>query len=519
MDFIFECFYTDTLDKISRNGLQDRSSRRDVLDHLNAIIGGCSDGQNMHTEEVARIAVLSAVRYHREQKDANGDVCLMGKYHNILYIALRTCWDWGVRDSAVVVVLLEEIYACEKTFERIFLGALFGPNAPHFIAGWRSDFRDQDENTRAMVYFLHHATSLDMTLPCWIARYEQERMVKFIDIPIESCGRSSPLRVALQASAPDLLLILLRYGANPNPPDGGSSAVLALLDKLTENGRNYVYQNVSCLQILLRNIPMIELPYKEYDREPIIYSTRREMFFERYGRLLIDKIIPKEQVYGVMSLRHLCRCRIRDLLRHNGQLPDGIDTLRLPRRLQRYIDLMEEIEGPDKDKDNDDDDDFPTTSRASQKKKVTKKGTTLESAKILKPIEEEDRPITSLAATTARMEPTPVVVVTEPVATTEASDAVNVTNTSTELSTTTTAITDTTTTTTTTLEEQEQQLDQQLQTISISESKEEEDVVVSISEVKEGDAVEMPAPSTSPDAEDEDNDATPVVIFDKPFSL
>lgn len=35
------------------------------------------------------------------------------------------------------------IYECEKTYERIFLGALFGPHAPHFIAGWRSDFQDQ----------------------------------------------------------------------------------------------------------------------------------------------------------------------------------------------------------------------------------------------------------------------------------------------------------------------------------------------------------------------------------------
>ena len=31
-------------------------------------------GQDMHTEEVARIAVLAAVRYHREKKDKNGDV-------------------------------------------------------------------------------------------------------------------------------------------------------------------------------------------------------------------------------------------------------------------------------------------------------------------------------------------------------------------------------------------------------------------------------------------------------------
>lgn len=36
-----------------------------------------------------------------------------------------------------------EIYQCEQTFERIFLGCLFGSNAPYFIAGWRSDFVDQ----------------------------------------------------------------------------------------------------------------------------------------------------------------------------------------------------------------------------------------------------------------------------------------------------------------------------------------------------------------------------------------
>lgn len=38
---------------------------------------------------------------------------------------------------------VEEIFECEHTFERIFLGAIFGPNAPFFIAGWRSDFSDQ----------------------------------------------------------------------------------------------------------------------------------------------------------------------------------------------------------------------------------------------------------------------------------------------------------------------------------------------------------------------------------------
>lgn len=45
MDFIFDCFFEDTFVKIARNGLHDRYSRRDVIDHLNAVIGGCSDGK------------------------------------------------------------------------------------------------------------------------------------------------------------------------------------------------------------------------------------------------------------------------------------------------------------------------------------------------------------------------------------------------------------------------------------------------------------------------------------------
>lgn len=43
----------------------------------------------------------------------------------------------------VCILCIEEIFECEHTFERIFLGAIFGSNAPFFIAGWRSDFSDQ----------------------------------------------------------------------------------------------------------------------------------------------------------------------------------------------------------------------------------------------------------------------------------------------------------------------------------------------------------------------------------------
>jgi len=79
MDYIFECFFDDTFEQISRNGLQDRQSRRDVLDHLSSIIKGCSGGQNSQTDEVAAIAVTAAMRYHRMAKEQNGQVSFMYK--------------------------------------------------------------------------------------------------------------------------------------------------------------------------------------------------------------------------------------------------------------------------------------------------------------------------------------------------------------------------------------------------------------------------------------------------------
>lgn len=87
---------------------------------------------------------------------------------------------------------------------------------------------------------------------------------RFIDVPIESCGHASPLRVALQATRPDVLVILLRHGANSSPVDGGISPTIALMDKLLEyeESGSYPYQLVSCLKILQLVVPYIELPYK-----------------------------------------------------------------------------------------------------------------------------------------------------------------------------------------------------------------------------------------------------------------
>ncbi|XP_065082405.1 uncharacterized protein LOC135704815 [Ochlerotatus camptorhynchus] len=338
MEYVFDVFFEESLLTLERSGLKSRSGRRDVIDHLNSVISGCIEGRKTATAQLAvSLAVKSAIDYHRKMRDDNYRVCMMGKYHNVLYIALRVAWDWSLEDSVVIRLLLEEIYGCEKTYERLFLGALFGSNAPHFISGWKSDFKDQDENLRAMVFFLYHAGQTRLSLPSYSYAYHDLVPTKFIDIPIESCGKAAPLRVAIQASAPDILTILLRHGANPDPDDGGASPIISLLDKLREyENRSYPYQLVSCLKLLLRCIVMIELPYK-----PALFHVRKEMFQIKYGLLLQDQLIPQDQLFGVPSLKSICRCHVRNQLRNNFQLPRGINRLNVPRKIMKYIDLLD----------------------------------------------------------------------------------------------------------------------------------------------------------------------------------
>jgi hypothetical protein len=135
-------------------------------------------------------------------------------------------------------------------------------------------FIDYDSRLMVMLYrkvVKRCTTSLDLSkIPLCDCR--------FIDVPIESCGKSSPLRVALQATAPDVLMILLRHGANPEPLDGGTSPILAVMDKLMEYSESgsYPYQFVSCLKILLLAIPFIELPYKVRKKNAISLKTESQ---------------------------------------------------------------------------------------------------------------------------------------------------------------------------------------------------------------------------------------------------
>lgn len=301
--------------------------------------------ENLDKQDVCERIVHSALRYHNITMMENGSVCLLGKFHNVLYVAAKLCYDWRLGNNELVSRLLNDIFYCEKTFERLLVGAIFGTRVTHFLSGWKCDFDDREENIRALVYFLDHAISGRLEYRCESSPIKR----RFIDVPMESYGQVLPLRVAIQHGAPDILLIMLRYGASVESDQLAPPPIEIILTRLSEfegqpagqKGIVYPEHLVTCLKLLLRTVTTIcvRTPDHIADRSGIFSVS----LYEQYPNLASQNLIPLERS-GLCpaELRQLCRCRIREMLRANWALPHGIRRLQIPESLRNYLDLLQD---------------------------------------------------------------------------------------------------------------------------------------------------------------------------------
>jgi ankyrin repeat/SOCS box protein 17 len=347
MDVILDCYFDTVFCQLERSYLMVRYKRRQLVDYLNTVIKGCVRGEDCAEATAVGCTVMAAMRYHANSKTSNGKVCLMGKFHNILYIAAKVCYDWRLNDNKIVVQLLNDIYQCEYTFERLFIGAILGTRVTNLISGWKSDFENPEENLSAVEYFLNHATE---------AKLEYDyvgRKTRFIDIPMESYTRAQPVHVAAQFGKAEVLLLLLRYGAtimfgyetDDLPVEQSFTQFYGA--RVSNSPLNQMEGPMACLKILLRAVPTVTtLSRDSFDGEVGVFIGKNPCGFSRLyaqPKLLQEGIIPPSRS-GLIppELKHLSRCAIRNALRKNWQLPLGIRSLQIPSSLQDYVDLLED---------------------------------------------------------------------------------------------------------------------------------------------------------------------------------
>lgn len=255
MDVILDCIFEQVFTRLDRGCLLARYKRRQLTDYLGTVIMGSSADD---TQDGCRRAVHAALQYHQTSKQGNGQICLLGKYHNVLYVAATLCFDWNLEDTSVVAQLLQDIFACENTFEKLFAGAIVGTSVTHLISGWKTDFKSRQECVIALRYFLEHASKANLSFD-----YSGESR-RFVDIPMNSFGGATPLRFAVHARQADVVALLLDYGAviSPSPLSFDTCAIQLLLHRMNDfcNEKpddNIPLEFVCCLNILLKELPMM----------------------------------------------------------------------------------------------------------------------------------------------------------------------------------------------------------------------------------------------------------------------
>lgn len=326
-----------------------RYRRRQLVDYLNTTIKERVRCENCDEATAVCRAVMAAIRYHANSRSSSGRLCLMGG-HNILYVAAKLCSDWNLNDNSTVIQLLNNIYQCEHTFERLFVGVVFGIRATHVISGWKSDFENYEENLAAFEYFLKHATKAKLEYD----NINNGKKTRFIDIPMESYGRAKSVRIAAEFSKAEVLLLLLRYGADIMTEYEHDKMLMGLPSRqpfafcVSNFQLDQTGKPLACLKILLRSVPtMTAFPSESIDMNmSFLVATKNVRGVNRFyfhPRLLQEGIIPHSRSQLTPpELKHLSRCVIRNVLRENWQLPLGIRSLQIPLSLQNYLDLLED---------------------------------------------------------------------------------------------------------------------------------------------------------------------------------
>lgn len=322
---------------------------------------------------ISKIHHLLDIHRKRRAKNISEQSLCSAKFHKEMLAIIRTCYEENICESRLFPVgeLLSDLLYCTSSSEPVFSILLNGQGLTSMHVRSQMDkniLYNQSDNEQAFEYYLHHICS---------ARRLSYGSVDYLNTEIDPAFGLTPLSAAVQKRDPGLLLILLRYGADPfiasvysDLDDRTYNPVEQLIDDL--NGL-FLFKNSStnketcatlaaeeakvwqCLMYIRRCVSGIPLKSTTHivtsydddavDDSQIEYMDDRFLAKQMYGvHPGIAKLIDFSFFKPTVSLKHQCRCAIRSHLQQNqtkiSSLPKAISSLPLPTKLKEYLDLQ-----------------------------------------------------------------------------------------------------------------------------------------------------------------------------------
>ncbi|KAL4234688.1 hypothetical protein ACF0H5_006329 [Mactra antiquata] len=305
--------------------------------------------------------LLEVHRAERRYNAINGIICNRA-IHKALLKAIRLCYEYKICESKLFPVgdLFLELFLCmgnSCSIFSIFLSVQMSTMS-HADSEILYPSNRSGEMTSAFEYYLQHISS--------VKHSDKDLM----NLCISHESGLTPLSAGIQKRDPELVLQLLRYGADPfytiedsDPDMYVQNPTEQLIDDL--NGlflfKNTGFSEETCSKLRAEEIKVwqclkyfrravVEIPITSTNH---IVTTYADDVYEEHEKLNVKKS------YGVrrgiaenlnfdffkptVSLKHLCRCAIRQRLNENRSkkwsIPKSISLLPLPLLLRQYLDL------------------------------------------------------------------------------------------------------------------------------------------------------------------------------------
>lgn len=316
-----------------------------------------SDVMHNHKSDIVS-KIREVANIHKYRRRLKGK-CIE---HESLYMSLRLCFEYEINEKELAQNLLQEMYICEGNLDTIFSILLPG----HVIKTLSSVKRYTNLlypgfMSKTMRKKIIESFNFYLRKVCETREKLTDGECDILDRPFEITELHNPLSAAAVCREPEMVEVLLRYGANPffrlgeeNRFDPFESLIKGLnsififnnsnfnsetKDALTEEGR----RGLVCLDTFLRGASSVSFDASTHinTSENGDESDKKLVKKKSYGLnpKLADTFDYKHYM-GVRSLQHLCRCSIRTALsKKSSTLPSAISSLPLPPSVKAYLDL------------------------------------------------------------------------------------------------------------------------------------------------------------------------------------
>ena len=328
------------------------------------------------SRETVKGIVEQAIEFHDVYSQQDGSGC---SQHSALSLGLHFAEHYDLRNQGLIERLLLSQYRCEGGFGRIFNildrsilshqldSVLYQDAVPGIVTKrvlrileyfLRSGVRIclAEDNSGCVVGNCQESTSASVG--------EEVCYMSIADAPLSQDSGNTPLFAACGIVAPEAVLLLLRYGANPHKAirlTGQDEwyTRYPLLEIATNLNSLVFWRSLNntlpvSTEVRERNISLQDDNYNRltqciryFNRAtvslPLAVSNRAIIIHRRHYfglRPEYANLIPASRNSEPAELQHICRVAVRRQLQRGSQLPSGIRELSIPIILKDYLDLQ-----------------------------------------------------------------------------------------------------------------------------------------------------------------------------------